>query len=204
MKKFLVLFVCLLLAGCGIREKINADDDSIDENVPQVEEVKERKDIEDFKEEYESLNETSVELTVDVNAKVEYLTEDETIDFINNGTGILYLGFPTCPWCRNILPILLKLSIDNNEVVHYLNPNNASDRAYEEIKGMLIDYLEIDPKTGEKVLYVPDVYFIEDGVIKGHHMGSVDSQINPYEPLDAKQKEEVYNIYKNLLDKIGG
>ena len=35
-----------------------------------------------------------------------YITDSEIEELFNNGTGVLYLGFPTCPWCRNIVSIL--------------------------------------------------------------------------------------------------
>jgi len=42
-----------------------------------------------------------------------YTDFDEIIDLLeNNGTGIIYLGFPTCPWCRNLVPVLTEIAID--------------------------------------------------------------------------------------------
>lgn len=186
MKKFLVLLVCLLFVGCSSK-------------------VLETNDIDKFKKEYEDYNsmEDTVKVSIDNSAKLKYLNVSEVVDFLENKTGIIYFGFPTCPWCRNIIPVLLNVAKDNNETVYYFNPRSfrgTDDLNYSKIMNILNDYLESD-ENGEKVLYVPDVYFLKNGNIVGHNLGSVDSQTDPYIVLDDTQKQELYNIYKDLLDK---
>lgn len=178
MKKFLLVFI-ILLVGCGTKT-----------------------DIQKFKLEYEQLNNKYIEMIVDEKVNLKYLSIFETIDFLENKTGILYIGFPTCPWCRNILPVLFNLSIDNNKKIYYFNPREAKDdESYNKLKNILDEYLTTNSK-GEKTLYVPDVYFVKDGKIMGHHLGSVESQTDPNITLDEGQKQELYNIYNELLEKI--
>ena len=72
-------------------------------------------DAEKFKKEYEKLNgqtigETnykypSVEISKD-NA-IKYASYDEVLELLKSGTGVIYLGYETCPWCRNAVPVLL-------------------------------------------------------------------------------------------------
>jgi len=50
------------------------------------------------------------------------------LEVIDNGTGIIYLGFPKCPWCRNALPVLFDVAKDNNiETIYYMNILNERD-----------------------------------------------------------------------------
>jgi hypothetical protein len=46
-------------------------------------------------------------LDISENNPVIYLEADEVISKLESGTGIINLGFPTCPWCREIVPHLI-------------------------------------------------------------------------------------------------
>ena len=35
-----------------------------------------------------------------------YASEEEVIRVLKEGTGVIYFGFPSCPWCRTLLPVL--------------------------------------------------------------------------------------------------
>lgn len=88
-----------------------------------------------FKEEYENLNGTIAysdikysNLEISDNNPMKYSTYDEILDVIENKSGIIYLGFPECPWCRSILPVLLEVANDNDiNTIYYLNIRNDRD-----------------------------------------------------------------------------
>lgn len=89
-----------------------------------------------FKNEYESLNNvvrekdgrTIKEISIDANNPVDILTEEEAVALLESGTGILYFGFPDCPWCRNMLPVLLQtLKNMSIERMYYLNIGSIRD-----------------------------------------------------------------------------
>lgn len=82
-----------------------------------------------FKEEYESLNQKNyAELNINPNNPVKYASYDKLLEVIKNGTGIIYLGFPECPWCRSALPVLLDVANDAKvEIIYYMNMKNARD-----------------------------------------------------------------------------
>ena len=72
-------------------------------------------DAEKFKNEYESLNgQTSQSGKKYLNVEIEkdniikYVSISELLDVIKNETGVIYLGFPECPWCRTAVPALLE------------------------------------------------------------------------------------------------
>lgn len=158
-----------------------------------------------FKTEYEALNESSVKMDISENNPIKYIEFTELEQVLTSGTGVIYLGFPGCPWCRNIIPVLFEVAKENNiNTIYYANPREIkSDNAdnYEKIKTMLSEYLE-ENEEGVKTLYVPDVYFIKDGKIVGHHLSSVSSQTDPYTSLNSEQVTELKNIYQDLFDKI--
>lgn len=162
-------------------------------------------DVSRFKDEYEAVNSTAgaVQVTIDSNSPVAYLTYDEFEQKRKSGESfVLYLGYQTCPWCRNIVNPLLETAKENDKVVYYINvielKNNTED--YDSLFNLLYDYLE--ENDGVKVLSVPDVYFFKDSEPVGHHLGSVSSQENAYIPLTEDQIKELKQIYQDLFDKI--
>ncbi len=158
-----------------------------------------------FKKEYEALNESSVPMSVSEKNPIKYVDFSELEKTLTSGTGVIYFGFPGCPWCRNIIPVLFEVAEENNvNTIYYANPReikNNNMENYEKLKNMLNEYLE-ENEEGEKTLYVPDVYFVRDGKIVGHHLSSVSSQNDPYTSLDEEQVVELKNIYQDLFDKI--
>lgn len=68
-----------------------------------------------FQSEYETLNGTANEsgvfnktLEVMEDNNVVYLTLAEAEKMLESGSGVIYFGYASCPWCRNLLPNLLK------------------------------------------------------------------------------------------------
>lgn len=107
-----------------------------------------------FKNEYEDYNGVEVGnykysiLEISKNNPMKYSTYDELVDVIKNGTGIIYLGFPECPWCRSALPVLLEAAKDNDiDIIYYLNIKNERD-SYVVQDGKVV--YEIDDKGNEK------------------------------------------------------
>lgn len=164
-------------------------------------------DTRKFKEEYEEVNSNdgAVKITISNNAPVKYLSYSDLENKINNKESfVVYFGFPTCPWCRNIINVLFDTANDNNANIYYINNRELksnSSEDYNKIYELVYDYLDTD-NTGTKVLYVPDVYFFKEGNIVGHHLGSVESQTNPKVLLNSTQKKELKGIYQDLFNKI--
>ena len=151
------------------------------------------------------------------------------IEILEGKTGLIYFGFPECPWCRSILPVLEEAAIENKVAeIAYLNIENIRDvleldenekivttkegsNNYYRILKLLDDYLEEytltdeegnEIKTGEKRLYAPTVVAVSNGKIVGFHSGSIETQKNGYEPLTAKEKEELKKIYTDMIEKM--
>lgn len=174
-----------------------------------------------FMEEYTSLNGKTDELgnaysevLLDSNNIYYYANENEIIELLKSGTGVIYLGYPTNNYSRNIVdilnevvseydydkiyyynikPIMSSVVIDNdNKVV--LNKGNAF---YYELLSILNDFLDyytvLDNNNEEVILEekkieVPSVIFVKEGKITG----VVDN---------IEDKEELKEIYKENLEK---
>lgn len=108
-----------------------------------------------FKAEYENLNGKNTvynkkytDLSIEYDNPIKYSDYDEIIDIIQNKTGIIYLGFPECPWCRNALPVLLEVAKDNNiDTIYYKNIKNDRDSYIVENSKLVYDLDE----NGEEI-----------------------------------------------------
>lgn len=189
-----------------------------------------------FRTEYAELNNQTNESngktypTVDLNNNnpFVYASVDDIKNLFDNGTGVIYFGFPTCPWCRNLVPVLNE-AVNNTSIekVYYYNiksirssisfddnnklVNEKGDDFYYYLLDKLDSYLteytikdknNKDYDTKEKRLYAPTVVFVKEGKIIGVHEGTVDSQEDPYVVLDDKQKDELMSIFQDYLTKV--
>lgn len=148
-------------------------------------------------------NGKKIKINVPYDNRIKYLDSHEVLTYIKEKTGIFYFGYNSCPWCRNVVPVLIDTVKENNiDTIYYIDTHklDLSD-IKEELFNFLGDNLRLDDE-GKKVLAVPDVYFIKDGNIIGHHLGSVDSYHNPYNEMTTKQKEELKSIYQNLIEEM--
>lgn len=162
-----------------------------------------------FKLSYESINyyeyDNGKRIKVDIPYKnrIKYLDEKNIMKYLKEETGVFYFGYNTCPWCRNIVSILIDVVKENNvDKIYYIDTHNISlSNVKKELFEFLGDNLE-ENYEGNKVLAVPDVYFIKDGVIIGHHLGSVEGYINPYQGMSDIQKQELANIYQSFIKEL--
>lgn len=190
-----------------------------------------------FKEEYESLNDTFIEGTkykypsVEIlkDNAIKYVTSEELLKVLDEGTGAVYFGYPNCPWCRSAVPTLIEAADEVGlENIYYLNVKDERDeikvkedgtlevvkegtegykKLLKRLDSVLLDYTLTDMhgnevSANEKRIYVPLVVFIKDGEIVGYHLDTVTSQKNPFEPLNEEQKNELMDTYINLMHKV--
>jgi len=225
---FLIIGLALLiLISCGIYWAAEDAKDSVQTN---------KTDAVKFQEEYESLNgkhddkrnRDYLEVSIGKENPVVYASFEEVLKVLDNGTGVIYFGFPECPWCRNLIPSLLEAADkagiekiyylnaledrdvlelnDKNEVVTKQEGTENYQKLLVELDDVLSDYvLETDAgkkvMTGEKRLYFPSVIFVKQGKIVGFHEGTVESQTDSKVPLTDKQKEELVGILTDYMGK---
>lgn len=182
-----------------------------------------------FKNEYESLNgkqnasgkeHPKVDIVEDNG--IVYASYNEIKEVITKGTGVIYFGFPECPWCRNAVPMLLQAASNTGlDKIYYFNAKEIRDtkeldengnvvtakegtKEYYELVELLSTVLgEYEGLNDESIkrLYFPTVVFIKDGKIVGCHIGTLPSQTDPRVPLTEEQKVELINIYTDNIIK---
>ena len=110
------------------------------------------------------------EYSIDNDNVFVYKTLEEINKILKNGTGIVYLGFPECPWCKGYVPYLNEVAKKAKlDKIYYFNilkdrKNNTDD--YKKTVELLKDYLKYDDE-GNKRIYVPAVIAVNKGKIVG-------------------------------------
>lgn len=101
-----------------------------------------------------------------------YKNINEIITILKSGNGIVYLGFPECPWCQKYVSILNEVAKEKGITeIYYYNIKEARANktvAYNEIVELLKEYIPTDDEGNKKVM-VPDLTFVMDGKIKWHN-----------------------------------
>ncbi len=149
-----------------------------------------------FKSEYSNVGENNVFVYRNIN---------EIISILNNGTGIIYLGFPECKWCQAYVPYLNEVAKEFNlEKIYYFNiledrKNNTKE--YLQIVDILKDYLNYD-EEGKKRIYVPTVIAIKEGKIIGFDDETSLDTKNLDNPKDYWTNEEVKDLKEKLTKMI--
>lgn len=229
--KIILAVVVFLVALFGI-SKLLDDNKKKEEDGPKV-----TADSKKFKAEYEeyngkvnSNNNKYISVTINETNPVKYATLDEIIDLLDGGTGVIYFGFPTCPWCRNAVPVLLDVAANKKlSTIYYYNLTDLKNtwsiidgvatKTKEEGEGyyklltaldsILDEYIITDAdgkeySIGENRIYNPLVVFVKDGEIIGHHTGTMplNNGQTAYDQLTDTQKTALKNIYSEYMDEV--
>lgn len=97
-----------------------------------------------------------------------YRTIEEINKILKNGTGLVFLGFPECPWCRGYVPIINEVAKKEGlEKIYYFNiyedrKNNTEE--YQEMVKLLKGFLRYDDEGNERI-YVPSLIAVKNGKI---------------------------------------
>lgn len=223
MSKVKILLLVVLAISSSIFIYNIANDKDNNEGKEQTEALK-------FKEEYEAYNNTKdasgkeyVNVSIDEDNIMHYASFNELKELLTSGTGVIYFGFPECPWCRNAVPVLVNASNSTGlDKIYYFNASNIRDeksldeegniittkegtKEYYELVSLLDDVLlAYDGLNDESIkrLYFPMVVFVRDGKIVGTHIDTVSTQTNPRVPLNDEQVKELTNIYVSNIMKV--
>ena len=136
------------------------------------------------------------------------INDKELVEFLENGTGVLFLSFPQCPWCHAFLPVI-EQSTKNaniNQVYYYdiyEDRKNETD-LYHKVCELLDGELDFD-NDGNPRIFVPDVTVIDHGSIIYHtnetSMTSSD-EITPDAYWTDEQRQQSIDALTSALKKL--
>ena len=185
---FAVMIAIIILVIVGLVAYMVTDKKEVEKKP----EVTEKTDAQKFAEEYTGVTEDNVFV---------YATADEIIKVMENGTGVVYLGFPECPWCQAYVVYLNEVAKDVGiEKIYYYNiledrKNNTAE--YQKMVALLEEELEYDDK-GDRRIYVPNVLFHVKGELIGNDLETAYDTKGFEKPEDYWTDEEVKDLKKTL------
>ena len=160
-----------------------------------------------------------------------FSTFDEIIDLLeNNGTGVVYLGFPICPWCRNLVPVLTDAAIEfgveeimyrnileDRNLLELDNDGNiveleAGNPGYYRLMELLGDHVPVYRDLEDdsiRRIYVPAVIFIKDGEVVRYfqNLASFEERVpneplGSFTPMNEEEQRELKEIFLNYFSII--
>lgn len=150
-----VIIVALIGVVIYLLVKENNNANNVTNDKPEI------TDASKFADEYTEISEDNVFV---------YASVDEIIDTLENGNGVVYLGFPECQWCQRYVVYLNDVAKENNvdKILYYNIREDRNDNSenYLKIVDLLKDYLQ-DDEDGNPRIYVPAIIFMNDGKIVG-------------------------------------
>lgn len=158
------------------------------EFVPREESISNKK----FNEEYTLVDKDNVYV---------YKSINDIINVLSKGTGIVYLGFPECPWCQRYVVYLNNLAKEYNiEEIYYYNIKDArsnNTKEYQKIVEILNDLLPYDD-NGNKKVFVPTVVFVKNGKVIA--LDDETSTISDGTTPDEYWNQERINLFNSKMD----
>ena len=138
-----------------------------------------------------------------------FATFEELVTQLELGTGVIAFGFPDCPRCQNVFPVLERVFKESKmdqhagyrgKILYYdiFDDRDANNERYQILVGFLKDFLNADD-SGNPRIFVPDIFFVNTGTIIGNHMDTVPSMTDPFASLNNEQTMELTGIYMDLL-----
>ena len=181
--KYGIVLLIIIIIGLGIYLLLNKKED---DNVR-------------FSKEYTSVTKDNV---------FTYRNIDEIIRIMEKGTGVVYLGFPECPWCNAYVKYLNEVAKETGiDKIYYYNIlvdrlNNTEE--YQKIVQLLDGFLQNDPE-GNPRIYVPNVSFHVEGKVVGNDYETSKDTHDLSNPSDYWTEEEVRDLketLKNYMEKV--
>ncbi|MBP7213796.1 MAG: hypothetical protein KBA03_06150 [Anaerolineaceae bacterium] len=150
------------------------------------------------------------------------INEEDALQLLESGTGVLIFEFPECPWCRNMMPVVDEAAKEMAlSKLYTFNIREERDQITLGDDGLVVVnegtefYRKVLELLGENAsiydglndasirrIYAPTVFVIENGIVTSSHVSTVDSQTDPLVPLSEAQHQELLDIYKGMFEII--
>jgi thiol-disulfide isomerase/thioredoxin len=149
------------------------------------------------------------------------LLEDETFN------GILYFGFPGCPWCQAAVPVMHEASQQTNTDIFYVSRSRdiREDEGWEEADATMawwlneqieLDWIyeELDEDADEDQeptpirpnIFVPQIIHLRNGVVVDEHEGTVDGHVRlgdgTLPELTEEQRTTLLETYIRIFSAV--
>ncbi|MBO4601156.1 MAG: hypothetical protein J5634_02850 [Bacilli bacterium] len=217
----IIILIVLLAGGFGVYAFLHKGEKTC--KAEETDAIKFKREYEEFNgKKYDNTEISYFDVNLSTNNLFKYIKAEDAVKFLKEDTGVIYFGFPQCPWCRTLVPYLEEVGKNIGvKKIYYLNISEMRDtyeidgkkaimtkegsKEYYELLEVLDKYLDeyyltnengkkID--TGVKRLYAPTTVVVNNGKIVDFLKGTVDTQ-EKFVPLTD---DEIVSLKKNLTN----
>ncbi len=145
------------------------------------------------------------------------LEESERL-FSQEGTGVIYYGRTTCPFCQRALPVLDEVLKEYGITAYYVDVgtgyvDNKQEVLLDSSDGKLVyhalvsyikDTFTVLDSNGNPSFNIPLVIAVKDGKITGSHMALLNDIVissEDYELTDY-EKDEMRAVYESVIESL--
>ncbi|AMC92893.1 hypothetical protein AOC36_02505 [Erysipelothrix larvae] len=166
---------------------------------------------------------------IDVNLPEDHVfktaSSEDILGLLRSGTGVVYFGFPECPWCRASIRVAddaaKAVNLDSIYFVDVLDERDTQEKNeageivtteegtqfYKDLLDVLRDwapeYSGLDDPTIRRI-HTPLVVVVVNGELVASHVGTVASQTDPFVPMTQDIYNELLEVYQDMFSLIPG
>ena len=138
-----------------------------------------------------------------------YASNKEILDIFDHDSGVVFLGFPQCPWCQHLSEHVDRVArAEGVDKVYYLNIRDAranNNEVYQNLVKKLEPYLDKDD-NGKPRIFVPDISIVRNGKIIGHYKeeSTGDDNITPDKYWTSERIERALSQLRGFMRQLKG
>ena len=146
---------------------------------------------------------------VATNNRFVYASDEEVLNIFDSGSGVVFLGFPQCPWCQHLSEYVdWAARAEGIDKIYYLNIRDArasNNEVYEKLVKKLEPYLDKDD-SGKPRIFVPDVSIVKNGKIIGRYKeeSTGDDNITPDKYWTSERIERTSSQLRGFMRQLKG
>ena len=143
------------------------------------------------------------------NNRFVYASDKEVLNIFDGGSGVVFLGFPQCPWCQHLSEHVDRAArAEGIDKIYYLNIRDArasNNEVYQKLVKKLEPYLDKDD-SGKPRIFVPDVSIVKNGKIIGRYKeeSTGDDNITPDKYWTSERIERTSSQLRGFMRQLKG
>ena len=146
---------------------------------------------------------------VAANNRFVYASDKEVLGVFDHGSGVVFLGFPQCPWCQRLSEYVDRAArAEGIDKIYYLNIRDAranNNEVYQKLVKKLESYLDKDD-NGKPRIFVPDVSIVKNGKIIDRYKeeSTGDDNITPDKYWTSERIERTSSQLRGFMRQLKG
>ena len=134
-----------------------------------------------------------------------YKNTKDTLEFLNNGSGIIFFCFPENPWCSPYSEILNEVAKNKGfREIYYYNFKSArssNNHSYLDMVRKLSDFLPV-LDSGVQNIYAPTMVMIQEGnvIFYDNETSIIDGTMSPKDFWTNFKKNDKKHIFETMFD----